>query len=176
MEDSYKEQAFEMVKSIVKPIVGEVECDFLKEGDQWRLNIQTKNYGKLIGNHGEVLSGLQHLIRVIVHKKFPQDRTHFLVDVNERRRKREEFIQNKVPDYGKEEVLGLGKTVIMSNLSSYERKIIHKMLDEIKGLETTSVGERYNRKLLIRPTSDAGSQGMEDSIVVDIEKEVKLND
>lgn len=170
MDKEYQNYITETVQFLMKPMIGEVDFEYTSEGDQWRINIKTENAEVLTARKNEVLSALQHVLRVLVHKKYPEDRTHFLLDVNSQRKVREDFINEEVPRIAKENILINGETVIVNGLSSYERKIIHRMLLEVDGMETTSVGDKNNRRLIIRPTSDTGSGGIDRSIVIDIDR------
>jgi predicted RNA-binding protein Jag len=76
------------------------------------------------------------------------------------------MILQKIPHLAEYDVLEHGKTVIIVGLTSYERLQVHKLLQDTKGLNTTSVGGRGDRKLIIVPTSDIGSGGMESAKVV----------
>jgi spoIIIJ-associated protein len=168
MDEQYKQQISKIINNIVTPICGPVELEYAKEGDQWRVNVVSPNGPELFGYKGELLNALQHLIRVLIHKQFVDDRTRFLLDVGMTRHRREDYINKQIPEMAKEEVLKNGTTYIVQNLSSYERRIIHGMLAEVKGLETLSVGDGYSRKLLIRPTTEIGSMGMDNSKIIDI--------
>ncbi len=168
MDEQYKQQISKIINDIVTPICGVVELDYVKEGDQWRVNVISPNGQQLFGYKGELLNALQHLLRVLIHRHNPDDRTRFLLDVGMTRQRREEYINKQIPEMAKEDVLKNGMTYIVQNLSSYERRIIHGMLAEVKGLETLSVGDGYSRKLLIRPTSEMGSLGMDNSKIIDI--------
>ena len=168
MDQSVQSTVEQILDLLVKPICGEYKAEFVREGEQWRVNLTGENTKNLLGFKGEVLNSVQHLVRVLVHQRIPKDRTHFILDVDMSRSKREKFINEEIPNMAKHEVLGLGMTIIIKNLSSYERRLIHQMLQEVEGLETMSVGEGNNRKLLIRPTSDTGSLGIDNSKIVDI--------
>ena len=176
METQYKEQITKIINEIVEPISGKVDLDFIKEGDQWRVNVTSDNGDKLIGYKGELLNALQHVLRVLIHKLNPDDRTKFILDVSLARQKREEYINKKIPQMAKEEVLKNGITFIIQNLSSYERRIFHSFLAEVKGLETVSVGDGYTRKLLIRQTSEIGSLGLDNSKLIDINQIHKMGE
>jgi len=158
----------EVVELLVQPIIGEYSIEILREGEQWRVNITGERASELLVFQGELLNSVQHLVRVLVHQRLPKDRTHFILDVGMARAKRERFINEEIPEIAKKEVLAMGMTIIVKNLSSYERRLIHQMLQEVEGLETMSVGEGNSRKLLIRPTSDTGSLGIDNSKIVDI--------
>jgi spoIIIJ-associated protein len=170
MDQAITTEISTILNSILAHICGEVEVEITKEGEQHRINIISDNGNKLLEEDGHLLNALQHLIRVLVHKTFPDDKSHFVLDVFNGRLKRERYIQEEIPNIAKNDVLLLGNTVIIKNLSSYERLIIHQLLVEVKGLETTSVGEDKNRKLLIRPTSETGTLGLDNSKIIDINR------
>ena len=168
MDQTVQDSVHQVLELLVTPICGEYKAEFIREGEQWRVNLTGESTKALLGLKGEILNSVQHLVRVMVHLKNPQDRTHFILDVDMGRSRREKFINEQIPVMAKEEVLGMGMTIIIKNLSSYERRLIHQMLEEVIGLETMSVGDGNSRKLLIRPTSDTGSLGMDNSKIVDI--------
>jgi spoIIIJ-associated protein len=170
MDQSITSELKKILNSILAQICGEVEIEVNKEGEQYRINITSQNGEQLLEEEGHLLNALQHLTRVLFHKAFPEDKSHFVLDVFNSRLKREKYIQEEIPNIAKDDVLTLGHTVIIKNLSSYERLIIHQLLVEVKGLETTSVGEDKNRKLLIRPTSETGTLGLDNSKIIDINR------
>lgn len=169
MDNLVSETILQLLLPIVKAISPNSEIDFQKEADQWRIVIK-KGTQDLVGENSEVLRSMQHLLRVVIHKKYPQDRTHFLFDVDGFRSKREMALKVHIPDLAKYKVLEEGNTVVLVNLSGYERMIVHQLLADIKGLETNSVGPKNERRLLIMPTSEIGSTAMDDAIIWDIKE------
>lgn len=173
MDQEYRQFLEEVIHNITWPLLKEsVDLGFVSEGDQWRVNLITQKSSQLIGEHKEIINSLQHIARVTLSKKFPGDRTHFILDVNSFRQSREEFINRSLMALADEEVLKTGHTLILLHLTSYERRIVHQMMAEVSGLETVSVGGGSDRRLIIRPTSDTGSMGMEKAKVIDVNKEV----
>ncbi len=172
MPEEIKKSIEKFLEAIIKPITSKYKIEFLKEADQWRVNIiATENDQEaLLGYQEEVIQAIQHLVRVMVHKENLKDRTHFLIDVNNYRKKRESKIKFQIPEIAKDKVLVEGKTVIITGLSGYERMIIHKILKEAKGLDTSSVGHSIDRKLLIMPTSEFGASGMEEAVIINVNK------
>jgi spoIIIJ-associated protein len=172
MKEEFEQQLQIILKLLIDPIAPGHITKITPEGDQWRVNINSDHNDLLVGYKGENVKAIQHIARVIIHKKFPEDKTHFLIDIGEYKRSREHIITSKITNLAEKEVYELGKTLILTGLSGYERKIIHGLLGEFTGIETTSVGESDNRKLLIRPTSGELSAGMgiDSAIVIDINK------
>ena len=39
----------------------------------------------------------------------------------------------------------------MDSMNSYERRLVHSVLSEFKGVETESEGEEPNRRVVIKP-------------------------
>lgn len=49
------------------------------------------------------------------------------------------------------------KRVPLNPMSQYERKLIHRSLDNFQGVRTYSVGEKDNRRVIIEPSSATAS-------------------
>lgn len=172
MQQEYQEQLHSILKLLIEPISSNPTIKISREGEQWRVVVNTDQNELLVGYKGENIKAIQHITRVIIHKKFPEDRTHFLIDIGEYKRSRETTLNATMVNFAEKEVLEKGKTVILSGLTSYERRIVHNLLTEIRGIETTSIGDEGSRKLIIRPTSGEimAGMGMENSIILSIEQ------
>ena len=174
LPDNYQQFIVNLLKNLIEPIIHQnLEVSFQKEGDQWRLNLQSKNLQKLVVGNKDLIPAIQHILRVIVAKNFPGDRTHFILDVDSLRKYREEYIRKFVYDLAEREVATQGNTVILLHLTSYERRLVHQMLAEVRGLETVSVGSGSGRRLIIRPTSDTGAKNIDQAQVIDIDKQIR---
>jgi predicted RNA-binding protein Jag len=172
MSEELKNAIIQILQFIVPAIVEDVEIEFLKEADQWRVNLKVADPEPLLGTNNEIVNSIQHYIRIAIHKKYPADRTHFILDVNLAKKQREQYITESIPKIGQEKVLQNGSSIIFVGLSSYERRIVHNIISEVKGVESVSVGTDSGRRLILRPTSETGSTGMENAQVIDINKEL----
>jgi spoIIIJ-associated protein len=172
MDTTFQEELHAVLKLLIEPIAAEPNIQISKEGDQWRVNVNTDQNDLLVGYKGENIKAIQHVTRVLIHKKFPDNRTHFLIDVGKYRKSREHVLNATIQNMADKDVLEQGKTIIITGLTSYERRMVHNLLTEIKGLETTSIGEEGTRKLIIRPTQGeiVGSMGMDNAIIVSIDQ------
>ncbi len=172
MDTTFQEELHAVLKLLIEPIAAEPNIQISKEGDQWRVNVNTDQNDLLVGYKGENIKAIQHVTRVLIHKKFPDNRTHFLIDVGKYRKSREHVLNATIQNMADKDVLEQGKTIIITGLTSYERRIVHNLLTEIKGLETTSIGEEGTRKLIIRPTQGeiVGGMGMDNAIIVSIDQ------
>ena len=52
------------------------------------------------------------------------------------------------------EVRNTGREVVMDNMNSYERRIVHNVLTDFKGVTTISEGEEPNRHIIVKPKKD----------------------
>lgn len=168
MEIEFKQKLIDTLTLLAGPMVDNLTIGVEKEGDQWRVNINSDQNEILVGHKGEHIKAIQHVARVLVHRYFPDDRTHFLIDVGEFRRNREKILKQKIITVAQNQVIAGGTTVILMNLNGYERKLVHDILADVDGLETTSIGEDDKRKLIIRPTSEVGSKGLDQATILDI--------
>ncbi len=168
MTQEVQESITNFLHLLIDPLTSEFEVKIEREGDQWRVSLLVSNPENVIGEEGEILRSIQHILRVLVHRKNIEDRSHFLLDINNYRREREAAVSSKIPEIAQNEVLTQGNTVILVGLSGYERLQVHRILADIKGLNTSSVGPEDNRKLLIMPTSETGSTSMDKAKIINI--------
>ena len=72
------------------------------------------------------------------------------LNVNDYQERREETLKQLAQDAA-DRALSLQKEIVVPNLSSYERRIIHMFLSEYPGIKTESRGEAPYRQLVIVP-------------------------
>jgi predicted RNA-binding protein Jag len=163
MEKELESQIKFFLGLILEAIDPDYTLDIVPEADQWRIVINSSKVNYIIGEQGSVLSAIQHIVRTLVHKNNPKDKTHFLLDVGTYRKNREEVILVKVSSSVEDIVLKRGKSIVLTGLSSYERLLVHKSM---------SVGPSNGRKVVIMPTSESTSGGMDNSIIIDFTSEL----
>lgn len=116
--------------------------------DVFRVQIETPESGILIGYHGETLSGLQLILSLIIYKKL--DRwIKLVVNIGDYRQRREEILQQMALSSA-EKVVSLGEPVVFTDLSSFERRIIHLALIDHPRVTSISEGEGRERKLVVK--------------------------
>ncbi len=103
--------------------------------------------GRLIGYRGENLNSLQIILSSIVNKNF-EDRVKVLLDIEGYREKREKTLEELAIKISKT-VIKTGKSITLEPMSAYERKIIHSKLQENSNVDTHSIGEEPNRRIVI---------------------------
>lgn len=126
-----------------------VEVQKQKNSDALVVKIQAEDAGQLIGQSGNNLNDLQKILRMLIINKNP-DAPLVLLDINDYREKREDFLR----ELGREladQVIETKKSVMLQPMSSYERRIIHVELADKSDVSTESIGERNERRVVIKP-------------------------
>lgn len=111
------------------------------------VNINGKNIGFLIGYRGETLYSLQNIMSVIAGKGI-ESKVRVILDIEGYKAKREKTLEELAQKVAKT-VIRTKKPITLEPMQAYERKIIHTKLQENNAVETTSVGEEPNRRIVI---------------------------
>lgn len=113
------------------------------------VQIQSQDSGYLIGKSGNNLFALQHLIRIIASKRM-EDKINFIVDVNSYVENQREDIIEKA-NTAITEVEKTGQSVELNPMNSYERRLVHVRVSKNNSVESESIGEGLERRVLIKP-------------------------
>jgi spoIIIJ-associated protein len=118
-------------------------------GKYVNLQAEGKDVGHLVGKNGEVLNQLQYLINVMITQQF-KNGVRITLDGNDYRTRREEQLTAYATKIA-EQVVRRGEEAVLDALPAFERRVIHKALQEIKGIKTYSEGEEPARRVVIAP-------------------------
>ncbi|RXS56657.1 protein jag, partial [Streptococcus pyogenes] len=141
------EKAAQEVSDYVTKIIYEMDIEATVETSnnrrQINLQIETPEAGRVIGYHGKVLKSLQLLAQNFLHDRYSKNfsvslnvhdyvehRTETLIDFTQKVAKR---------------VLESGQDYTMDPMSNSERKIVHKTVSSIEGVDSYSEGNDPNR-------------------------------
>lgn len=127
---------------------GQIDIDS-SDKENILVNIQTEEAGFLIGQAGINLDALQHLVRVLVGKKNGQP-IQFVLDINNYRKHRVELLQELAKSTAKQ-ALTERMALALQPMPAYERRIIHLALAEHPQINTESVGQEPERRVVIKP-------------------------
>lgn len=115
------------------------------------LTVPQESAGVFVGHHGEGLSALRMIFSLIIFQRFTVwPKLH--LNVNDYQERREETLKEIAQDAAQRAV-SLQKEIILPNLSSYERRIIHLFLEQFPDVKTESRGEAPFRQMVIIPTN-----------------------
>lgn len=113
--------------------------------------LETEDTGIVIGYHGEVLESLQLLLSLVVAKKIGRF-VRVSIEVGDYRKNREAYLQNLALK-AKDRAITEHSEQVISQLRSWERRVVHLFLQDDADVETESAGEGKDRVLVIRPRS-----------------------
>lgn len=137
------------IENIIKKMGISGKVTESKKNDLVYYDIVTEDAALLIGYRGEHLEALQHITKILVYQKNPQDFPRFVLDINSYRQQK----ITKVEDLAQriiDKVLKTRKLEVLPPMNSYERKIVHTKLSEIEDLITESIGEEPNRRVVVK--------------------------
>ncbi len=134
-----------------------VEIESEEDEEAVQLKVKGKDSGIIIGRRGETLDALQYLTSLVVNKN-KEEYKRVTVDIENYRQKREETLVRLASRLA-DRVGRYRKNVTLEPMNPYERRIIHSSLQNNKFVETYSVGEEPNRKVVIAPRQGQGGRG-----------------
>ena len=112
------------------------------------VNLKTEEPQILIGKDGQTLMDIQHLLKRILRKDIEQVFIDF--DINEYKKKKKEYLK-ELAQSSADEVALAKKEKTLNPMSSYERRVIHIELSGRNDVETESIGEEMERRVVIKP-------------------------
>lgn len=124
----------------------------VEEGDNVNVSIKlpSESAGIFVGHHGEGLTALRMIFSLILFQRFSQwPKIH--LNVNDYQERREEALR-ELADGAAQRAISLQKEIILPNLSSYERRLVHMYLENNTQVTTQSRGEPPLRQLVLIPT------------------------
>lgn len=131
---------------------GELEIDAhsaLAGGRYVNVELDGKDFAYLVGKHGEVLNALQYIVNIAAARRYANG-VRVTLDGNNYRTKREAALTDLATQIA-EQVRARREEAVLDALPAFERRIVHKVLAEIEGVETYSEGEEPNRRVVIAP-------------------------
>lgn len=124
-----------------------VDIEISEDNENININLKGEKMGILIGRRGETLDSLQYIVSIIANRG-RQDYKKVIIDTENYRKKREEALVNLANKIA-ERVIRLRRSVTLEPMNPYERRIIHSALQQNNKIETYSVGDEPNRKVVI---------------------------
>lgn len=146
----------EHIKDYLQEIVKNLGLDVKFESTirDKKINIQmySDNNAILIGKNGQTLKALETLAKQKIVNEYHYH-IYLSIDVEnykEKRIKNLEYLAKKTA----REVRSTKVEATLENMNSFERRVVHNILTDFKGVTTTSEGEEPNRHVIIKPTEE----------------------
>jgi len=133
-------------------VEGKIEVEE-REASFFVVKIISDEAGLLIGQGGENLAALQHLLRAVVNKKTAISPVNFIIDVNDYRANRAELLKEITLSVARQ-VIREKKSKWLEPMPSYERRLVHVLLKDFEGVKTESQGEGAERRIIIKPVDE----------------------
>jgi len=151
------ERAVEFLKGTLTRMGVEASIDAsTAEDGSIALNISGENMGVVIGRRGDTLDALQYITSIAVNRG-EADHIKVTLDTENYRKKREESLENLAHKVAAR-VLKYRRNVTLEPMSSYERRVIHAALQNVRGITTYSTGSDPNRRVVVALQNGASNR------------------
>lgn len=131
-------------------VVTDIVVEFDERTKSSRYKVVTPDSAILIGEHGDRLLALNHIVKRIVERTYPEI-SSFMIDINDYQKRRIDDIRSKAHMLA-ERARYFKSAVEMDPMSSYERMIVHAEFTEAEDIKTESTGQGRERRVIIRYT------------------------
>ena len=139
----------EYLKTLVEGMGVKVNFETLRKDNYLKIILHPDNSSILIGKEGRTLSSIQNVLRAVLTKETGMH-INIILDVENYKEKSQKHIERLAKNLAKE-VQKTKEPVRMDSMNSYERRLIHEILKDFKGITTESEGEEPNRAVVIKP-------------------------
>lgn len=145
----------QIIKEVVEDLLSRLqvqataEVTLEEEGNGAEVILQTEESGIIIGYHGEILEALQLISSLMVSRKLDRF-VRISLEVGDYKKNRSEYLE-RLAMQTKERVLDEGRPHTLSSLKSWERRIVHMLLQNDDQVVSESMGEGKDRVLVVKP-------------------------
>ena len=122
-----------------------------KDEESVEIVLNTKDTGVVIGYHGDTLEGLQLVLSLCIARNLRRF-VRISIDVGDYKKNRTDFLKTLAMET-KERVLAEGKEIVVPELKSWERRVVHLLLEKDEDVVSASQGEGRDRVLVVAPKS-----------------------
>ena len=148
-----KTEILESIKKFILELVNnmglEVSFETSIREDQFNIKMFSNNNSILIGKNGKTMKAIEMIAKQKIKTEYGL-RVRIFLDVENYNEKRIKQLE-KLAIFTAKEVVKSKMEVVLDNMNSYERRIIHNKLTNFKGVTTVSEGQEPNRHIIIKP-------------------------
>lgn len=146
LEDA-KNKLDRFIKDFLNKFDDNLKYNIKIEDEEVKLDITGEHSGILIGYRGDTLNAIQVIASSIANRNI-ENSVRVIIDIENYREKRKKVLED-LADKVSKTVMKTGKSITLEPMSAYERKIIHSKLQENNKIETYSIGENQNRRVVV---------------------------
>lgn len=145
---SLKNTADPFIKDFIKAMGLNIDfvSSFTNE-NRIEINFLGQDVKYLIGKRGATLNSIQEFLN-LAFNKMSNYRVSVIVNTGDYREKRKETLEKLAKSIA-EKVKSSKRPYTLNAMSSFERKAIHTALQGVEHIETSSIGEEPNRKVVV---------------------------
>jgi spoIIIJ-associated protein len=149
------EDNLDQIKQIVKEFFNKTSFDlevyFLPIKDNTlSIEIKTTEPQILIGEGGQTLADLQHILKAVLRRKI-EEPFYLDIDINDYKKKKVEYLKELARTTADEVALSRKEKELIP-MRSFERRIVHMELAERNDVTTESIGDEPERRIIIKPS------------------------
>lgn len=142
----------EYLATITKDMGLEVSFETNIRNKQITIKMFSDNNAILIGKNGQTLSALTLLCKQAIYSQLGIY-VYINLDVENYKDKQIAHLERLAKNIARE-VRQTQTPVVMDNMNSYERRVVHNILTNFKGVKTESEGEEPNRHIIVKPVKE----------------------
>lgn len=120
-----------------------------EKDDMINIVLETQDTGIVIGHHGDILESLQLVLALCVSKKLGEFH-RISLEVGDYKKNRTMYLES-LAQTTRERVLEEGSEIVLPELKSWERRVVHLLFQEDKEVASESMGEGKDRVLVVKP-------------------------
>lgn len=142
-------KAHDIISDLLKRLGVEGALQIQESGNTLDVVLETEESGIVIGYHGEALEALQLISSLLLSKEIG----HFVrvnLEVGDYKKNRSEYLE-RLAMQTKEQVLSEQKEHVLPSLKSWERRVVHLILQNDEEVVSESIGEGKERVLVVKP-------------------------
>ena len=141
-----------ITEEFFKKMTFEVSLEFPSEKEETiPIDLKTEDPQILIGEGGQTLAEIQHLLKSILRRKIKEP-FYIDFDINDYKKKKREYLK-ELASSAADEVVFSKKEKQLAPMPAYERRIIHMELANRQDVISESIGQEPERRIIIRPYS-----------------------
>jgi len=142
----------ELARIFVEGMGINLSISVTEQEDHYRIDLEGEDAWLLVEKKAAPLDALQLLVGKVAEKRFRLDK-RIVVDCDGVRRARESDLQ-EMARAAAEKVIRLSTPIELEPMNPYERRLVHLALTDQEGVQTSSVGEGYLKRVQISRASD----------------------
>jgi len=141
-------EAQEYLKNIIKGMGIDADYEVTTKNEVTTIKIYSSNNPLIIGKNGKNLESLTVLVRQFM-KNIAFNSPRIIIDVEDYKDRQIKRIERLAKNLARD-VVKTKADIEMDSMNSYERRAVHNILTNFKGVTTESIGEEPNRRVVIK--------------------------